>query len=60
MKLNYNKNKDGLVPAIIQDNNTLKVLMLGYLNKESLSLTLSSNVVHFYSRTKKRIWKKIW
>jgi len=58
MKLNYNKNKDGLVPAIIQDNNTLKVLMLGYLNKESLSLTLSSNVVHFYSRTKKRIWKK--
>jgi len=58
MKLNYNKNKDGLVPAIIQDNKTLKVLMLGYLNKESLSLTLSSNVVHFYSRTKKRIWKK--
>ena len=54
MKLNYNKNKDGLVPAIIQDNKTLKVLMLGYLNKESLSLTLSSSVVHFYSRTKKR------
>jgi phosphoribosyl-ATP pyrophosphohydrolase/phosphoribosyl-AMP cyclohydrolase len=59
MKLNYNKNKDGLVPAIIQDNNTLKVLMLGYLNKESLSLTLSSNIVHFYSRTKQRIWKKV-
>ena len=58
MKLNYNKNKDGLVPAIIQDNDTLKVLMLGYLNKESLSLTLSSNIVHFYSRTKQRIWKK--
>lgn len=58
MKLNYNKNQDGLVPAIIQDNRTLKVLMLGYLNKESLSLTLSTNVVHFYSRTKKRIWKK--
>ena len=32
--------------------------MLGYLNKESLSLTLSSKVVHFYSRTKQRIWKK--
>lgn len=58
MKLDYNKNKDGLVPAIIQDNNTLKVLMLGYLNKESLSLTLSTNLVHFYSRTKQRIWKK--
>ena len=58
MKLDYNKNKDGLVPAIIQDSKTLKVLMLGYLNKESLSLTLSTNLVHFYSRTKQRIWKK--
>ena len=59
MKLNYNKNQDGLVPAIIQDNRTLKVLMLGYLNKESLSLTLSTNVVHFYSRTKKEYGKKV-
>ena len=58
MNLNFNKNKDGLVPAIIQDYNTHKVLMLGYLNKESLSLTLSTGVVHFYSRTKQRIWKK--
>ena len=58
MNLDYNKNKNGLVPAIIQDNNTLKILILGYLNKESLSLTLSTNVVHFYSRTKQRIWKK--
>ncbi len=58
MNLDFSKNKDGLVPAIIQDNITHKVLMLGYLNKESLSLTLSTNVVHFYSRTKQRIWKK--
>ena len=58
MNLDYNKNNDGLVPAIIQDNNTFKILMLGYLNKESLSLTLRTNVVHFYSRTKQRIWKK--
>ena len=58
MNLDFNKNKDGLVPAIIQDDLTSKVLMLGYLNKESLSLTLSSKVVHFYSRTKQRIWKK--
>ena len=58
MNLDFSKNKDGLVPAIIQDNTTHKVLMLGYLNKESLSLTLSTNVVHFYSRTKQRIWKK--
>ena len=58
MNLDYSKNNNGLVPAIIQDNNTLKILMLGYLNKESLSLTLSTNIVHFYSRTKQRIWKK--
>jgi len=58
MNLDFSKNKDGLLPAIIQDNTTHKVLMLGYLNKESLSLTLSTNVVHFYSRTKQRIWKK--
>ena len=58
MNLDFNKNKDGLVPAIIQDNLTSKVLMLGYLNKESLSLTLNTGVVHFYSRTKQRIWKK--
>ena len=58
MNLDFSKNKDGLVPAIIQDNTTHKLLMLGYLNQESLSLTLSTNVVHFYSRTKQRIWKK--
>ena len=58
MNLDFNKNKDGLVPAIVQDDNTHKVLMLGYLSKESLSLTLSTDVVHFYSRTKQRIWKK--
>ena len=58
MNLDFNKNKDGLVPAIIQDDNTHKVLMLGYLSKESLSLTLGTDVVHFYSRTKQRIWKK--
>ena len=58
MNLDFNKNKEGLVPAIIQDDVTSKVLMLGYLNKESLSLTLSTDIVHFYSRTKQRIWKK--
>ena len=58
MNLDFNKNKDGLVPAIIQDDLTSKVLMLGYLNKKSLSLTLNTGVVHFYSRTKQRIWKK--
>ena len=58
MNLDFSKNKDGLIPAIIQDNKTHKVLMLGYLSKKSLSLTLSTSLVHFYSRTKQRIWKK--
>ena len=58
MNLDFSKNKDSLVPAIIQDNKTHKVLMLGYLSKKSLSLTLSTSLVHFYSRTKQRIWKK--
>ena len=58
MNLDFSKNKDGLVPAVIQDNNTNKVLMLGYLNNESLRLTLKTNVVHFYSRKKQRTWKK--
>src|SRR5210317_1882652 len=58
MNLDFSKNKDGLVPAIIQDNTTHKILMLGYLNQESLSLTLNTDIVHFYSRTKQRIWKK--
>ena len=58
MNLDFSKNKDGLIPAIIQDSKTHKVLMLGYLSKKSLSLTLSTSLVHFYSRTKQRIWKK--
>lgn len=49
---------DGLVPAIIQDARSLRVLMLGYMNKEALEATLSSGLVTFYSRTKKRLWQK--
>ena len=59
MNLDFSKNKDSLIPAIIQDNTTDKVLMLGYLNKESLSLTLSTDIVHFYSRTKQEFGKKV-
>ena len=50
---NFNKNPDGLLPAIIQDSKTQKVLMLGYMNKESLEKTQSSGKVTFYSRSKK-------
>ena len=50
---------NGLVPAIIQDFKSSQVLMLGYMNKEALENTINTNFVHFYSRTKKRLWKKV-
>lgn len=52
------KKGNGLVPAIIQDVQTQKVLMLGYMNKESLEKTLDEKRVCFYSRTKERLWTK--
>jgi phosphoribosyl-ATP pyrophosphohydrolase/phosphoribosyl-AMP cyclohydrolase len=52
------KKSNGLVPAIIQDADTGAVLMLGYMNKESLNKTLATKRVWFYSRTKKRLWMK--
>ena len=49
---------DGLVPAIIQDSYTQKVLMLGFMNKEAYEKTLETGKVTFYSRTKQRLWTK--
>ena len=57
MKIDFNKN-DGLVPAIIQDAQTGKVLMLGYMNEESLQKTRDSKQVTFYSRSRKELWTK--
>ena len=54
----FNKNPNGLLPAIIQDSKTQKVLMLGYMNAESLKKTQNSGKVTFYSRSKKRLWTK--
>jgi len=48
----------GLIPAIIQDADTKEVLMLGYMNKESLQRTLSSGEIWFYSRSRKKLWHK--
>lgn len=48
----------GLAPAVIQDQRTGRVLMLGYMNKEALSKTIASERVTFYSRSKKRLWTK--
>jgi phosphoribosyl-ATP pyrophosphohydrolase/phosphoribosyl-AMP cyclohydrolase len=56
--IDFSKDRDGLVPAIIQDHLTGKVLMLGYMNEESLSRTLEEGKVTFYSRSRKRLWTK--
>lgn len=58
MNLDFNKNTDGLIPAIIQDATTQKVLMLGYMNAEALSTTQTTGKVTFFSRTKNRLWTK--
>lgn len=57
MKIDFEK-MGGLVPAVIQDNNTKNVLMLGYMNQEAFDKTLETGKVTFYSRTKKRLWTK--
>ncbi|MCQ2201545.1 MAG: bifunctional phosphoribosyl-AMP cyclohydrolase/phosphoribosyl-ATP diphosphatase HisIE [Bacteroidales bacterium] len=56
--LDYKKNSDGLVPAIIQDANTGKVLMLGYMNEEAYNKTVAEKKVTFWSRTRKTLWTK--
>jgi len=58
MNINFNKTSDNLIPAIIQDNETKNVLMLGYMNQEALDQTLATNKVTFFSRTKNRSWTK--
>lgn len=50
--------QDGLLPAIVQDARNLRVLMLGYMNREALAETLASGKVTFYSRSKQRLWTK--
>lgn len=57
MKIDYTKN-DGLVPAIIQDADTQKVLMLGYMNEEAYQKTIETQKVTFFSRSKNRLWTK--
>lgn len=58
MKIDFTKNTDGLIPAIIQDNETKNVLMLGYINQEAYDKTLETNKVTFFSRSKNRLWTK--
>ena len=57
MKIDFEK-ANGLVPVVIQDNTTMKVLMVGYMNREALLKTEKEEKVTFYSRSKKRLWTK--
>ncbi|RTL00437.1 MAG: bifunctional phosphoribosyl-AMP cyclohydrolase/phosphoribosyl-ATP diphosphatase HisIE, partial [Proteobacteria bacterium] len=56
--IDFNKSPDGLIPVVVQDNATLQVLMLGYMNKEALEQTITSKKVTFFSRSKQRLWVK--
>jgi len=58
MEINFSKYSDGLVPAIIQDDRTGKVLMLGFMNQQAVDKSLELGKVTFYSRSKKRLWTK--
>ena len=58
MNINFNKNTEGLVPAIIQDATSKNVLMLGFMNQEALEITQNTKKVTFFSRTKNRLWTK--
>lgn len=54
----FSKDPNGLIPAIIQDDTTNKVLMMGYMNQEAFQKTLNDKKVTFYSRSKNRLWTK--
>jgi phosphoribosyl-AMP cyclohydrolase / phosphoribosyl-ATP pyrophosphohydrolase len=56
--IDFKKYSDGLVPAIVQDYKTQKVLMLGFMNGDALKKTQETGLVTFYSRTKNRLWTK--
>jgi phosphoribosyl-ATP pyrophosphohydrolase/phosphoribosyl-AMP cyclohydrolase len=58
MKINFEKYADGLVPAVVQDAETGKVLMLGFMNAEAFELTQKTHKATFFSRVRQRLWTK--
>ena len=58
MTIDFNKQTNGLIPAIIQDAKSDKVLMMGYMNEEAFEKTQRENIVTFFSRSKQRLWMK--
>jgi phosphoribosyl-ATP pyrophosphohydrolase/phosphoribosyl-AMP cyclohydrolase len=57
-KVEFDKDPAGLVPAIVQDPDTLQVLMLGFMNREALAKTLDTGMVTFWTRSRKKLWTK--
>ena len=57
-KIDFEKDPSGLVPAIVQDDSTLQVLMLGYMNAEALDKTIRTGLVTFFSRSRGKLWTK--
>lgn len=58
IKLDFSKDSDGLLPAIVQDAESGNVLMLAYINKESWDKTLSTGKAHYWSRSRQQLWLK--
>lgn len=58
MQIDFEKSADGLVPAIVQDARTQRVLMLGYMNRQAFELTEKTGKVTFFSRSRRRLWTK--
>jgi len=56
--MNFKFDQQGLIPAIVQDTNTNQVLMLAYMNEESLRLTRERGETHFWSRSRQKLWHK--
>lgn len=50
--------QNGLVPVVVQDSSTGEVLMLAYMNKEALELTIQTGYMHYFSRSRNKIWRK--
>jgi len=57
LELQY-KEEDGLIPVVVQDNTTREVLMVAYANREAVRLTVETGFAHYYSRSRKKLWKK--
>ncbi len=58
IELDFQKNTDGLLPAIVQDHKSGEILMLAYINEASWKLTLETGRAHYWSRSRKEIWRK--